>query len=69
MGNLILIQGSTEPGATVAINGEPVEVGGDGTFRKTIQLNREGVNTIVVRAADPAGNAAEVSKQVFVEVD
>lgn len=69
MGNLILIQGSTEPGATVTINGEPVEVGGDGNFRKTIQLNREGVNSIVVRAADPAGNAAEVAKQVFVEVD
>jgi hypothetical protein len=69
MGNLIIVQGSTEPGATVTINGETVEVGGDGSFRKTLALNREGLNTIVIRATDPAGNTTEDRKQVFVEVD
>jgi hypothetical protein len=69
MGNFFLVQGSTEPGATVTINGEPVDVGGDGTFKKAVALSREGWNTIVIRATDPAGNTAEDRKTVFVEVE
>ncbi|MGE5237151.1 MAG: FecR domain-containing protein [Acidobacteriota bacterium] len=69
MGSMVIVQGVTEPGATVTINGEAVEVAGDGTFRKALQLNKEGLNTIVIRATDPAGNVAEDKKQVFVEVD
>ena len=69
MGNLIIVQGTTEPGATVTVNGEAVEVGGDGSFRKTVALNREGLNTLVIRATDPAGNTTEDRKQVYVEVD
>jgi hypothetical protein len=69
MGNLVIIQGVTEPGATVTINGEAVDVAGDGTFRKAFQLNKEGLNVIVIRATDPAGNVTEDKKQVFVEVD
>jgi len=69
MGNLIIVQGVTEPGATVTVNAEAVEVAGDGTFRKTVALNKEGLNTIVIRATDPSGNMSEDRKQVFVEVD
>ena len=69
LGNLIIIQGTTEPGVTVTVNGEAVDVAGDGSFRKAVTLNRVGQNTIVIRATDPAGNKAEVRKQVFVEVD
>ena len=69
MGNFFIVQGTTEPGATVTINGEAVEVAGDGTFKKTVALNREGWNTIVIKATDPAGNTAEDRKQVYVEVD
>ncbi|NCO69424.1 MAG: hypothetical protein GW878_02740, partial [Acidobacteria bacterium] len=69
MGNLILLNGLTEPGTSVTINGEGVEVGGDGTFKKAVALGREGWNTIVVRATDPAGNVAERKETVFVEVE
>jgi len=69
MGNFFIVQGVTVPGATVTINGEPVEVAGDGTFKKAVALNREGWNTIVIRATDPAGNTAEDRKSVLVEVE
>jgi hypothetical protein len=69
LGNLIIVQGTTEPGVTVTVNGEAVDVAGDGSFRKAVTLNRVGQNTILIRATDPAGNKAEVRKQVFVEVD
>jgi hypothetical protein len=69
MGNLIIVQGTTEPGATVTVNGEVVEVAGDGSFKKALALNREGWNTIVIRATDPTGNVAEEKKSVFVEVE
>jgi hypothetical protein len=67
MGNFFLVQGLTEPGATVTVNGETVNVGGDGTFKKAVALTREGWNTIVIRATDPAGNTTEDRKTVFVE--
>jgi len=69
MGNFFIIQGVTIPGATVTVNGEPVEVAGDGTFKKAVALNREGWNTIVIRATDPAGNTAEDRKSVYVEIE
>jgi hypothetical protein len=67
MGNFFLVQGVTEPGATVTVNAEPVDVAGDGTFKKTVALTREGWNTIVIRATDPAGNSSEDRKTVRVE--
>jgi len=69
MGNFFLVQGTTEAGATVTVNGEPVDVGADGTFKKAVALSREGWNTIVIRATDPAGNTTEDRKTVFVEVE
>lgn len=69
MGNFFLIQGVTEPGATVTINGEAVAVAGDGSFRKAVAINREGKSVIVIRATDAAGNTTEHRETVFVEVD
>jgi len=69
MGNFFIVEGTTVPGATVTVNGEPVEVTGDGTFKKAVVLNREGLNTIVIRATDPAGNTSEDRKTVYVEVE
>ena len=68
MGNLILVQGVTEAGATVTINGEIVEVAADGTFKKAIALHQAGENTLVIRATDPAGNTSEHRESVYVEV-
>lgn len=69
MGNYVLVQGSTEPGATVTVNGESVEVLPDGQFKKTVMLTREGMNSIQVVATDPAGNRTERRETVFVEGD
>jgi len=69
MGNFFLLQGATEPGCTVTINGESVEVKADGSFKKAVALAREGWNTIVVRAVDPAGNVTEHRESVHVEAD
>jgi hypothetical protein len=69
MGHFFLVQGVTEPGAVVTVNGEAVAVAGDGSFKKAVMFNREGWNTIVVRATDPAGNTSEYRESVLVEAD
>jgi hypothetical protein len=69
MGNLFIVQGVTEPGSTVTVNGESVDVGADGTFKKALALNREGWNTILIKATDPSGNMAEDRKSVYVEIE
>ncbi len=68
MGHLFIVEGHTEAGATVTINGEPVEVDGDGHFRKAVEVTDEGWNDLVVEAVDPAGNRTERRQRVFVEV-
>jgi hypothetical protein len=46
-----------------------VEVTGDGAFKKTVALNQEGWNSIIIRSVDPAGNATEHRESVHVESD
>jgi hypothetical protein len=69
MGHFFLVQGVTEPGAMVTVNGETVAVAGDGSFKKAVVFTREGWNTIVVRATDPSGNTSEYRESVLVEAD
>ncbi|HNX50967.1 MAG TPA: FecR domain-containing protein [Thermoanaerobaculaceae bacterium] len=69
MGNFFIIQGMTEPGCTVTVNGEAVEVDGVGSFKKTVALTREGWNFITIRSVDPTGNATEHRESVLVESD
>ena len=68
MGQLFIIEGRTEVGATVTINDEPVDVDADGHFRKAIEVADDGWNDLVVAAVDPAGNRTERRQRVFVEV-
>ncbi|MEM4308771.1 MAG: S8 family serine peptidase [Thermoplasmata archaeon] len=49
------VNGTTESGAELYINGEKVTVGVDGSFSKTINL-KDGSNLVVIRAVDAAGN-------------
>jgi hypothetical protein len=67
MGNLFLIFGKTDPGAVVTVNGEPADVEADGSFKKTVTLNREGSATLIVKAVDAAGNETVKQVKVFVE--
>ncbi len=65
---MFIIEGATEIGATVTINGERVELDADGHFRKTVEIFDEGWNDIVIVATDPSGNRTERTERVFVEV-
>jgi hypothetical protein len=67
MGNLFLIFGKTDPGAVVTVNGEPADVEADGSFKKTVTLNREGSAALIVKAVDAAGNETVKQVKVFVE--
>lgn len=69
MGHFFILQGVTEPGCTVTINGEAVEVAGDGTFKKAVALAQDGRNAIIIRSVDPAGNVTEHRESVLVEAD
>jgi hypothetical protein len=67
MGNLFLIFGKTDPGAVVTVNGEPADVEADGSFKKTVTVNREGSAALIVKAVDAAGNETVKQVKVFVE--
>jgi hypothetical protein len=66
-GNLWIVNGKTEIGASVSVNDEPVEVDGEGRFSKTVEFTTEGDNEVVVIAVDPAGNPTERRVPVAVE--
>ena len=68
LGHMFIVEGTTEGGAVVTINGEWVEVKGDGYFRKAIEMRQNGWAEIVVIAVDPSGNKTERSETVNVEV-
>lgn len=66
-GPFFMVEGRTEPGATVFINDEEVDVDREGLFKKLVSFNRNGQNAVVVKAVDPSGNQTVKSETVFVE--
>ena len=64
--NILQIKGRTEPGATVTVNGQRVDVQNDGTFNEFITLDKPGRQTVVVRATGLAGGVNEQRRQVVV---
>jgi hypothetical protein len=67
MGNLFLIYGKTERGAVVTVNAEPADVAADGSFKKTVTIERDGYSILVIKAVDAAGNETIRRMRVFVE--
>lgn len=67
MGNLFLIFGKTERGALVTVNTEPADVAADGSFKKTITIERDGYTMLVIKAVDASGNETIRRMRVFVE--
>jgi hypothetical protein len=57
------LNGTTEPNATVTVNGVKVSVDASGRFFATVQLSI-GAQNITVEAKDPAGNARQVKLSV-----
>ena len=48
--NILQIKGRTEPGGSVTVNGQRVDVQSDGTFNEFITLEKLGRQNVVVRA-------------------
>jgi len=66
-GSIFIVEGRTEAGATVEVNGEPVQVNADGSFTKTTQLLGEGWSFIEVRARDTWGNTVDRRRRVYID--
>lgn len=66
-GQFYTIAGTTEPGATVFINDEEVDVESGGGFQKLVAFEKVGRNVVVIKAVDPAGNQKVESQIVIVE--
>lgn len=64
--NILQVKGRTEPGATVTVNGQRVDVQGDGTFNEFITLDKPGRQYVVVRATGLAGGVNEQRRPVVV---
>ncbi|MCK5252795.1 MAG: hypothetical protein KAQ96_07585, partial [Thermoplasmata archaeon] len=61
----VMVKGTTEPGARLDVNGEPVDVS-TGSFSFPFTLEESDV-LIVVTAVDPAGNVAILTRSVRVD--
>jgi hypothetical protein len=66
-GQFYMIEGKTDPGATVFINDEEVDVESDGSFKKLVSFDKVGRNAVVVKAVSPSGVQTIQSENVFVE--
>jgi FecR protein len=66
-GSIFIVAGRSEPGSRIEVNGEVVKAEADGTFKKTVQLTKEGWSFIEVRARDGWGNETVRRHRVFVE--
>jgi hypothetical protein len=68
IGMMVIVNGRTEPGATLWINNEKTETYDDGTFYAVVRLRKEGMNNIRFLSQDTAGNEAELTKTAYVEM-
>jgi len=62
-GNSVNVEGSTDPGATLYINGVEVGIDQAGVFKESISLG-SGVNIVTVRAENKMGKYTEVKDTV-----
>ena len=51
----------------MTVNAEPADVEPDGSFKKTITIDREGYATLIIKAVDAAGNETVRPVKVYVE--
>jgi hypothetical protein len=67
VGQMIVINGATEPGATLWIDSNKIDVYRDGSFNAVVRLRREGLNEVLLVAQDNAGNETKMTRSAFVE--
>ena len=62
-GNVLRLVGRTDPGARLLVNGDPVAVQPDGSFREFVTLpRRQGEIRVVIRAISAAGGVTEEAR-------
>ena len=66
-GNIIIISGKTELGATVTIDKDAVALRSDGTFRQSIEVSQAGLNVLEVVSTDAWGNATTEKVRIFID--
>jgi hypothetical protein len=66
-GQFYMIEGKVEPGASVYVNDEEIDVDTSGAFKKFISFDKVGWNTVVIKAVDAAGNQTIHRENVYVE--
>jgi hypothetical protein len=64
--NILQVKGRTEPGATVTVNGQRVDVMADGTFNEFITLEKPGRQVVIIRAISINGGVNEQKRSVVV---
>jgi hypothetical protein len=64
--NILQVKGKTEPGATITVNGQRVDVDANGTFNDFITLEKAGKQVVVIRATGLNGGVNEQRRPVVV---
>jgi hypothetical protein len=63
-GNMLHVQGRTEAGSVLVMNGDRLEVQPDGTFNEFVAFDGGAGATVVVKATSPRGGVAEQRRRV-----
>jgi len=66
-GPFYMIEGNTDPGATVLINDEEADVDASGHFKKLVSFAKIGSNNVIVKAINSSGKQTIQSATVLVE--
>ena len=68
VGAMVIVNGRTEPGASLWVDNERIDVYDDGTFYAVVRLRKEGLNDLRFVAQDTAGNETELRRQTYLEI-
>jgi hypothetical protein len=68
IGQMVIINGETDPDAKLWIDNNKVDVYEDGSFNAVVKLRREGLNQLLIVAQDPSGNETSVGRSAYVEI-
>jgi len=64
--NILHVKGRTEPGVSLTVNGQRVDVQNDGSFNEFITLDKPGKQVVVIRAMSIGGGVKEEKRPVVV---
>ena len=64
--NILQVKGRTEPGSTLTVNGQRVDVAPDGSFNEFVTLDKPGKQTVLIRSMGLNGGVRELRPTVVV---